>query len=379
MSRNEEGGSLAALPFIDRVEDLSPTISLSQAQRADIHRVAERYPFRITKHYLSLIDQASALCAIGRQSIPSVEELDDRGDPDPLNEGEFSMTPTFIKKFPGRGVFLVSAECAMYCRFCNRRRVVGKGWNPKLFWEETLEYLEKDKEIVEVILSGGDPFMLDPQELSYILSRLKDMGKAVVRISTRMPVVYPEGMKDGHYEAIEKSSPVWIVVHINHPRELSPQFAEVVERIRRTGSILVSQTVLLRNINDCPHVLGALFEGLVAQGVKPYYLFQLDHVKGTGHFKVGLERGIEIMRALRGSNSGLAMPQYVVDIPGGLGKVPVDYQYLGRREGGVVHVESPCAGSGTYADDGMESLCMECGVCIPRNSAMSKGKGYYSV
>jgi lysine 2,3-aminomutase len=338
---------------------------------ADIKSVSQVYPFRVTRHYLSLIEQTDPFCAIGRQSIPALEELDDTGDPDPLAEGEYSPTPTFIKKFPGRGVFLVSGECAMYCRFCNRRRLVGKGWNPKSFWEETLKYLERNREIREVILSGGDPFMLDPEELSYILSRLKGMGKAVVRVSTRMPVVNPGGMKDGHYRAIEENSPLWVVIHINHPRELSPEFAEAVARIRRAGSMLVSQTVLLRNVNDCPHVLGTLFEGLVSHGVKPYYLFQLDHVKGAGHFKVKLERGIEIMRALRGIISGLAMPQYSVDIPGGLGKVPVDYQYMGRKEGDTIHVESPSAGSGMYVDDGMESLCMKCGTCIPRGVSES--------
>ncbi len=366
MSRNEEGSDAsAALPFFNRIEDLSRFISLNRTREDDIRRVSKIYPFRITRHYLSLIERTNPYCAIARQSIPSLEELDDAGDYDPLNEGAYSLTPTFIKKFPGRGVFLVSAECAMYCRFCNRRRLVGKGWNPKMHWEETLEVLERDRSIREVILSGGDPFMLDPEELAYILSRLKFMGKTVIRVSTRMPVVYPEGLRDGHYEALEKNSPLWIVLHVNHPRELSPEFVETAARIRKTGSTMVSQTVLLRNVNDCPHVLGALFDKLIAHGIKPYYLFQLDHARGTGHFKVRLERGIEIMRALRRSVSGLALPQYVIDIPGGLGKAPVDHHYIGARKADNVVVESPFSGSGLYPDDGQESFCMKCGTCSP--------------
>ena len=257
----------------------------------------------------------------------------------------------------------MSAECAMYCRFCNRKRLVGKGWNPALFREETLDYLEKEKDIREVIISGGDPLMLPAEELSYILSRLRRMGKAVLRVSTRLPVVCPERVTEAYYDAIEDSSPIWVVIHINHPDEISPEFIEVVRRLRKSGAVLVSQTVLLRGVNDCPRVLGRLFEELVCNGVKPYYLFQLDDVAGAHHFKVRLDRGIEIIKELRRIVSGLAMPYYALDIPGGLGKVPVDHRYVRERRHGIVRVESPLSGFGTYNDDGMESACTDCAVC----------------
>ncbi len=364
LSRNEEGNYSVTLPFIDNVPELSKVIPLDDAMKSEIQRVSEVFPFRISEHYLSLIRKEDPLsCPMGRQAVPALDELDGSGDVDPLNEGESLLTPAFIKRYPGRGVFLVSAECAMYCRFCNRRRMVGKGWEPALFREETLRYLEGDKEIKEVILSGGDPFMLPADELAYIFMRLRRMGKTVLRISTRIPVVYPEKLTKAYYEAVEEAAPLWIIIHINHPGEISPWFVETVKALRRAGATVVSQTVLLRNVNDCPHVLGRLFEDLVALGVKPYYLFQLDEVKGAGHFKVRLERGIEIMKALRRNVSGLAVPHYALDISGGLGKVPVDHQYIGEKNGKAVSVESPIAGFGTYEDNGIESNCAKCGVC----------------
>jgi lysine 2,3-aminomutase len=364
LSRDEEGNSVTLPFFIDSVGELSKSLSLDQTLKNDIARVAETYPFRISGHYLSLIDKESPLsCPVGRQAVPSAAELDGSGEIDPLNEGGSLITPTFLKRYPGRGVFLVSAECAMYCRFCNRRRLVGKGWNPALFVEETLRYLEEDKDIGEVILSGGDPFMLPPEELGYILARLKGMKKRIIRISTRMPVVSPERLVDAYFEILEEYEPLWIVIHINHFKEITPGFVDAVKRLRRSGAALVSQTVLLRGVNDCSYVLGKLFEDLVSQGVKPYYLFQLDEVQGASHFKVKLEKGIEIMKDLRRSISGLAIPHYALDISGGLGKVPVDHQYLGERTGDRLVVESPLGGVGGYEDNGMESCCTQCGVC----------------
>ena len=156
---------------------------------------------------------------------------------------------------------------------------------------------------------------------------------------------------------------MWIVIHINHPREVSPEFLEVVKKFRESGNMLISQTVLLRNINDCPHVLSKLFHMLVVAGIKPYYLFQLDDARGVSHFKVRLERGIEIMRILRKNASGLAMPQYTMDIPGGLGKVPLDYVYVKGRNRKNAHVESATGAAGIYLNDGKKSACMHCGIC----------------
>lgn len=287
------------------------------------------------------------------------------GDHDPLNEQEFSVTPILIRRHPDRCVFLVSSECAMYCRFCNRRRFAGKGADPWPHIEDSLQYIENDAHIREVILSGGDPFMLEPLRLEHILSRLRSMKKRLtIRLSTRLPVVHPEGLSQGHLDALEKASPVWVIIHINHPREITKAFLERIARIRGSGAPIVSQTVLLRNINDCPHVLRSLFERLIEAGIKPYYLFQLDDVNGASHFKVRLSRGREIMAFLEQHASGLAIPRYALDIPGGLGKVPVDpehVQFLEKTT--MVKLKSPSGETGYYNDNGEESQCMNCGLC----------------
>ena len=187
--------------------------------------------------------------------------------------------------------------------------------------------------------------------------------KLIIRLSTRVPVVYPGGLTGAHLDAIESASPIWVIIHVNHPKELTGEFLEAVGNIRKAGGLLISQTVLLRNVNDCPHVLLKLFENLVEAGVKPYYLFQLDEVRGASHFKVRLDRGREIMAFLRKNASGLAVPRYALDIPGGLGKVPVDEDHVKRDKGTLVRLVSPSGQTGCYEDNAEESVCMGCGIC----------------
>jgi lysine 2,3-aminomutase len=324
-----------------------------------------RHTFRIPRYYLDLIDCANPLCPIKGQAIPSVAEDAEGGSEDPLAEEGISLTPILLRRHSDRCVFLVSSECAMYCRFCNRRRFAGKSVDPEPYLEESYAVIEEDDSIREVILSGGDPFMLKAAKLRSILERLRSMEKRlIIRISTRVPVVCPAILSVDHVKAIEAVSPVWVVIHINHPREITDRSLAAIDSIRRAGGIPVSQTVLLRNINDCPHVLLRLFESLVEAGVKPYYLFQLDDVRGASHFKVRLERGREIMAFLRANASGLAVPQYALDIPGGLGKIPVDSEHVRYREGTtMVELISPSGEIGHYDNNAPESTCMKCGIC----------------
>jgi len=357
-------GTSTTLPFIHTAEELASLLSLDNKTKEDIGKISKLHSFKIPKYYLDLMEKDNPLCAIRKQAVPSIEELTGNGDPDPLNEENISKTPSFFQRYQNRGVFLVSSDCAMYCRFCNRRRLIGKKWDARLHWESTFQYLERDRETHEVIISGGDPFTLSSDELDYILSRLRSIRSIKsIRISTRMPVVYPEGLKQGHFDALKKSAPLWIVIHINHPREVSPDFIETINRLRYAGGIVISQTVLLRGVNDCPHILARLFENLIYCGVKPYYLFQLDDVKGAGHFKVKLKKGVEIMRYLRANTSGLAMPQYALDITGGLGKVAVDYKYIKKRKGNTVLVEGLSGKTGIYNDDAKQSNCSGCNIC----------------
>lgn len=360
---NEEG-TPATLPFIQNTEQLSYYLDLDEQHKKDIDAVSYLYPLKISRYYLNLIDRGNPFCPIQRQSVPSGEELLDSGMMDPLNEKEYSKTPVFIKKYRHRGVFLVSAECAMHCRFCNRRRLVGKGFNPRKYWEETLSYIEGSEELSEVILSGGDPFMLQADEIEYLLERLSAIKRIeTIRLSTRVPVVFPEGLSDEHFFAVRNHSPIWLIIHINHPKEITPYFIDIIRRFRDVGSIILSQTVLLRGINDCPYIMMELFKNLVKCGIKPYYLFQFDDVRGAMHFKVRIEKGIEIMRFLRKNLSGLALPQYVIDIPGGFGKVPIDYNYKKRKVGDKLYLEGFTGKTGIYFDGGGKSICTECGLC----------------
>jgi len=287
------------------------------------------------------------------------------GSEDPLGEEGISLTPILLRRHPDRCVFLVSSECAMYCRFCNRRRFAGKPVDPEPYLEESYTIIERDTSIREVILSGGDPFMLEAAKLRSILERLRSMEKSlVIRLSTRVPVVCPNILSVDHLKAIEATSPVWVVLHVNHPREITDGFLAAIDGIRKAGGIPVSQTVLLRNINDCPRVLLRLFESLVMAGVKPYYLFQLDDVRGASHFKVRLERGREIMAFLGRNASGLAVPHYALDIPGGLGKIPVNSEHVRYQEGTtMVELSSPSGEIGYYDNNAPESTCMRCGIC----------------
>jgi lysine 2,3-aminomutase len=331
---------------------------------ADIKTVTDRYPVRVPSFYAGLIERHNPACPIGRQALPALEELDDTEAADPLAEEAIAATPTLLKRYPGRALFLVSSACAMYCRFCNRKRLVGTDFDPELSWEETLRYLEGDRTTSEVILSGGDPLVLSAGKLSYLLERLRGIGHIkILRISTRIPVVHPEGLTDDHVRVLQEAAPLWVIVHVNHPREVTPQFIEMTGRIRRAGNMLVGHTVLLRGVNDCPHILLRLFTDLVRNSIKPYHLFQMDEVRGTGHFKVRIDRGLEIMRFLRMNASGLAIPQYTIDITGGLGKVPAE-SHCGDRYGDMVVVRGLDGRSGLYHDNGQASECLNCTVCL---------------
>jgi lysine 2,3-aminomutase len=360
--RDAEGKPLT-LPFLSDVESLSSVIRLPRASEAEIEGVSRVFPFRVPPFYAGLMDPENPLCPIRLQAVPTIEELSGTGVADPLGEESISLTPTFFKRYPGRGVFLAAAECAMYCRFCNRKRLVGRNFDPAVFREQTLAFIEGCEEVREVILSGGDPLMLDPIELDYILSRLRRIGHLkVIRVSSRMPVVSPERV-ELHREVVKRHAPLWFIVHVNHPKEVTPEFIEAISGLRDARASCVSQTVLLRRVNDCRHVLARLFELLVDAGVKPYYLFQLDDVMGATHFKVRIEEGLSIMKGLRASLSGLCMPQYALDITGGLGKIPLEGPYLGQKVGDRLHVENIYGERGTYLDDGKESRCNGCGIC----------------
>jgi lysine 2,3-aminomutase len=283
--------------------------------------VVEHYPLRITRYYLSLIKQPGD--PIWLQCMPDARELeDDHLSTDPLNENGFTPVPGLIHRYPDRVVLLVSSACPTHCRFCFRKhRLVSL--HP-LDRDEGLKYIERNRDIRDVILSGGDPFMLSDEVLNDILERLKKISHIeMIRINTRIPVVLPGRITLRLCRMLRHYHPIYVNTHFNHPSEITPGSAAACVRLADAGIALGNQTVLLRGVNDDPVVMKKLMQKLLTLRVRPYYIHQMDLVKGTGHFRTSIDQGLKIMSGLRGHTSGMATPYYVIDLPGGKGKVPI--------------------------------------------------------
>lgn len=292
--------------------------------------VADRYPLRITPHYLSLINEPGD--PIWRQCVPDPGELDDRQSADPLCEESLSPVPGVIHRYPDRVVWIVANNCAVYCRFCMRKRQVGCGTiNPTANREAALAYIAATPAIRDVILSGGDPLLLSDDELAGILVCLRKIPHVeIIRIGTRVPVTLPERITPALCRMLKRFHPLYINTHFNHPREITPESEKACAMLADSGIQLGNQTVLLKGVNDDPMVMKGLMTGLLQIRVKPYYIHQMDLVRGTGHFRTTVDCGITIMDSIRGHLSGLATPYYVIDLPGGKGKVPVLPRYMTR-------------------------------------------------
>ncbi|MDW7644140.1 MAG: KamA family radical SAM protein [Desulfuromonadales bacterium] len=288
-------------------------------------RVASRYPLRITPYYLDLVREAGD--PIWRQCVPDAAELAaDEDLADPLDEEVLSPVPAIVHRYPDRVLFLVSGTCATYCRFCTRKRKVGCP-SMRVSFHEVLDgiaYIARNPKVRDVLLSGGDPLMMSDLLLEDILGRLRAIPHVeIIRIGTRMPVTLPDRITDGLCKVLRRFAPLYLNTHFNHPRELTPAAAEACRRLADAGVVLGNQTVLLKGVNDDAEVMTELFRGLLRLRVRPYYLHQMDLVSGTRHFRTRVEEGIDILKALRGQVSGLAIPHYVIDLPGGKGKVPI--------------------------------------------------------
>lgn len=307
-----------------------------------ISEVAACYPFRINPYYLSLIQTHKD--AIWRQAVPDVAEIEDSsGARDPLAEETLSPVPNLIHRYPDRVVLLVSSQCAMYCRFCMRKRRVGQ---PEAFpAEETVEsavgYIRKQLRVREVILSGGDPFLLETDRIGAILIELRKIPHVeIIRIHSRTPCTLPQRITPRLVEMLKKYQPLYVNTHFNHPVEITPVAAAACARLADAGIAIGNQTVLLKEVNDDPEIMTALFQKLLRIRVRPYYLHHPDLVRGTGHFRPSIEKGLEIMAGIQGHTSGLCLPHYVIDVPGGGGKVPLLPRYIQCRKEGNLKVRT---------------------------------------
>ncbi|WP_457576511.1 KamA family radical SAM protein [Desulfomarina sp.] len=292
--------------------------------------VIANFPMRINPYFLKLIQSADD--PLGKQAIPTPEEIQDfTCMTDPLGEDLRSPVPNLVHKYPDRALFLVTNQCAMYCRFCTRKRKVGT--DRLHVTEETLEagyeYLRKTPTIREVLISGGDPFLLEDEKIRKILSRLRNIPSVeVIRIGTRVPSVLPMRITENLVRILKEFHPLYINTHFNHPLEITKESSRACSLLADAGIPLGCQTVLLKGINDNPETLKKLFLSLLKIRVKPYYLFQADLTKGTDHFRTRTHIGIDIMRNLYGHISGMAIPTFALDGPGGKGKIPLTPDYI---------------------------------------------------
>lgn len=319
----------------------------------DACHVSSRYPVRVSKYYAGLIRQEGD--AIWKQCMPDQRELEDAAQcPDPLEEDSLSPVPGLIHRYPDRVVLLVSKRCPVYCRFCMRKRLVGSGDAPMALAELTqaLAYISATPAIHDVILSGGDPLMLDDASLTQVLSGLRAITHvSIIRIGTRVPVTLPERITPRLCELLKRFHPLYINTHFNHPDEITLDSSRACEMLADAGIPLGNQTVLLKGVNDDAEVMRRLMTGLLGIRVKPYYLHQMDLVRGTAHFRTSVEKGLEIIRALRGHVSGLAVPHYVIDLPGGKGKVAILPDDV-EREGEVLLLRTYTGERVAYRDVG---------------------------
>ena len=353
---------------IETVEELKKHIKLTEEEEVGIRESLKTLRMAITPYYLSLIDTDDPHDPIRKQSIPTFNELYISPDDlqDPLHEDSDSPVPGLTHRYPDRVLFLITDMCAMYCRHCTRRRFAGQrdAALPTERIDKAIDYIARTPQVRDVLLSGGDALLMSNDKLEYILKKLRDIPHVeIIRIGTRTPVVMPQRITDDLVNMIKKYHPVWVNTHFNHPNEITPESTEACGRLADAGIPLGNQSVLLRGINDCSHVMKKLVTGLVKIRVRPYYIYICDQSMGISHFRTPVSKGIEIIENLRGHVSGYAVPTFVVDAPGGGGKIPVMPTYLISQSPSRVVVRNYEGVISTYAqptDYTDECHCADC-------------------
>ena len=327
-------GSVRTVEALAQSLELSPE-ELEGARRAE----HEGLPIAITPYYLSLCDRHDPRCPVRMQCVPVASEAREvPGDlADPLGEEAHEVAPHLVQRYPDRVLLLVTDRCAVYCRFCTRSRMVGDGGGPvsDAALEPAMRYIEAHPEVRDVIVSGGDPLAMATPRLERLLARIRRIPNVdTIRLATRVPVTLPMRVTPELVRALRKHHPIWVMTHFNHPKELTPEAVRACERLADGGFPVMNQSVLLAGINDDADVLERLFRGLVRARVRPYYLLQADPVKGTGHLRTPLSKGVELMERLQGRLTSIALPKLICDTPGGRGKVPLSPDWVVSRTPG---------------------------------------------
>ncbi len=325
---------------IDTFENLLD-IKFPAEERRELEETLSKFPLSVTPYYMSLIDAEDYHnCPVFKQAFPSPAELDIGGCDmaDPLAEDTDSPAPGITHRYPDRVLFLSTGFCSTYCRYCTRSRMVGEAGGDYQFsvsqWDRALAYIEAHPEVRDVLLSGGDPLTIADDKLDYLLGRLRAIKHVeFIRLGSKVPTVLPMRITKSLVKVLRKYHPLWLSIHVTHPAELTPETTESYARLADAGIPLGSQTVLLKGINDSVETMKRLMHGLLMRRVKPYYLYQCDPITGSAHFRTPVEKGIEIIQGLRGHTTGYAVPNFVIDAPGGGGKIPLLPEYVVGRDG----------------------------------------------
>lgn len=353
---------------IETVDELKKYIPLTEEEEEGARKCLQTLRMAITPYYLSLIDPGDPLDPIRKQAIPTSLELHKSHADllDPLHEDTDSPVPGLTHRYPDRVLLLITDMCSMYCRHCTRRRFAGQTDSamPGDRVEKALEYIERTPEIRDVLLSGGDALLVSDERLEYIIKRLREIPHVeIIRIGSRTPVVLPQRITDDLVNMLKKYHPVWLNTHFNHPNEITEESKLACEKLANAGIPLGNQSVLLRGVNDCVHVMKKLVNELVKIRVRPYYIYQCDLSMGLEHFRTPVSKGIEIIEGLRGHTSGFCVPTFVVDAPGGGGKTPVMPNYIISQAPGKVILRNFEGVITTYEEPATYVKECNCEVC----------------
>ncbi|WP_269540726.1 KamA family radical SAM protein [Cerasicoccus fimbriatus] len=318
---------------ITKVEQLEQYLELTPEEKAACYFSNQKLALAITPYFFNLIDVNDPNCPIRRQIIPHGGEMKTSPEEllDPVGEDGDMPVKGLVHRYPDRVLFLVTDRCASYCRYCTRSRLVSNAqdYNFHPEFESGLKYIEEHPEVRDVLLSGGDPLLLSNRKLDYLLGRLKAIPHVeFVRIGSRIPVFLPQRIDDELCEIFKKHGPIWMSIHVNHPRECTEELYRATERLSFAGVPIGNQSVLLKDVNDDPQTMKSLVHRLLMMRVRPYYLYQCDLITGSRHLRADVRKGIEIIKHLRGHTTGYAVPQFVIDAPGGGGKVPINPEYV---------------------------------------------------
>lgn len=364
---------------ITSLEELEQVINLTEDEKEGIKYSLEKLRMAITPYYASLMNPDDYNCPVRRQAVPTIHEtkISKSDSRDPLHEAADSPVPGLTHRYPDRVLLLITDQCSMYCRHCTRRRFSGQDDKPMLIKnvKKAIEYIKMHEEVRDVLLSGGDALCVSDKRLEYVLESLRDIEHVeVIRIGTRTPVVMPQRITPELCDMLRKYHPVWINTHFNHPDEFTEESKKACEMLVNAGIPLGNQSVLLRKINDCAYIMKNLVQKLVQARVRPYYLYQCDLSEGIEHFRTTVSTGIEIIEMLRGHTSGFAVPTFVVDAPGGGGKIPVNPNYLISQSPEKVILRNFEGVICSYAEPEDKShQCKDCGLCEKFKASKPRG------